>query len=328
MRRVNFLLHNHGPVRQTATSMEPLLNYFWGALDSLGFAVTVSDEKHDPNAVNVYFEYFLDERFLHKLFAFKKHYGLKLGVVAAELIVGEDIPYMRDGILHFTPGGLQPVSGDAAVETSRLRVKNLLTFAPRFDFIWSLLQRTQTLMSRHNPHSYLFPIGYRPPSRPPAAGVRDIDVLFFGTMTPRRVAFLDEIRSSGLNVVCVGRNTEMGYVPAFILDTLIDRAKIVLNLTLTDQAETGDVDPKFVSCVRVASALSRGALVVSEIIPQDNPYAPFMVNCERASLPSCCAEIVGSGRHDALAAQNFGRFREVMSAEIADAAAVEILHRL
>jgi hypothetical protein len=328
MKRVNFLLHNHGPVRQTAPTLEPLLNYFWGALASLGFSVTVSDEKHDPNAVNVYFEYFLDERFLHKLFAFKKHYGLKLGVVATELIIGDDIPYMRDGVLHFSPGDLQKSSGDTAVEASRLRVKNLLTFAPRFDFVWSLLERTQALMSRHNPHSYLFPVGYRPPSRPVAAGAKDIDVLFFGTITPRRAAFLDEIRASGLNVVCAGRNTEMGYVPAFILDTLIDRAKIVLNLTLSEQAETEGVDPKFVSCLRVASALSRGALVVSEIIPEDNPYTPFMVNCERARLPSHCAELVGSGQYAVLATRNFDRFRQEMSAEKVDAAAAEILRRL
>lgn len=328
MNRINFLLHNHGPVRHSGAALEPLVNYFWRALGALGFDVTVADDKLEREAVNVYFEYFLDERLLHKLFAIKRNYGVRVGVVATELIVANDIPYLRDGGLHVDAGSGRQATTDESAQASRLRVANLLTHARSFDFTWSLLDRTNALMQRHNPRSYLFPIGYLPPVRPVAAVPKDIDVLFFGALTPRRAAFVEEIRRARLNVVCVGRNTEIGYVPEFILDSYIDRAKIVLNLTFADQMEGTEESPKFASCGRVPAALSRGALIVSEIIPQDNPYAPFMVSCERAGLPQRCADLVKTGQYADLAARNLRHFKDTMAAEIIDAPAAEVLRTL
>ncbi len=328
MNRVNFLLHNHGPVRHSGAALEPLVNYFWRTLGALGFDVTVTDDKLEREAVNVYFEYFLDERLLHKLFAIKRNYGVRVGVVATELIIANDIPYLRDGSLHVDPGSGRQATLDETAQASRLRVTNLLTHAASFDFTWSLLDRTHALMLRHNPRSYLFPIGYLPPQRPAARVPKDIDVLFFGALTPRRAAFVEEVRAARLNVVCIGRNTEIGYVPEFMLDSYIDRAKIVLNLTFADDMDGTSDSPKFASCGRVPAALSRGALVVSEAIPQDNPYEPFLVSCGRADLPRRCAEIVAGGTHAELAARNFARFKETMAAEIVDAPAVEILRTL
>lgn len=328
MNRVNFLLHNHGPLRHVGPALEPLVNYFWRTLAALGFQVTAADDKLEREAVNVYFEYFLDERLLHKLFAIKRNYGVRVGVVATELIIANDIPYLRDGSLHVDAGSGRQATTDQSAQASRLRVANLLAHAPGFDFTWSLLERTHLLMRQHNPQSYLFPIGYLPPQRPAAAVPKDIDVLFFGALTPRRAAFIEEIRAAKLNVVCVGRNTEIGYVPEFVLDSYIDRAKIALNLTFADQMDATDESPKFVSCMRVSAALSRGALVVSEVIPHDNPYASFMVSCERAEMPRRCAEIVAGGRYAELASRHFARFKETMAAEIIAAPAAEILRGL
>ena len=328
MNRVNILLHNHGPLQHAGAALEPLVNYFWRTLAALGFEVTVTGDKLERDAINVYFEYFLDERLLHKLFAIKRNYGVRVGVVATELIIANDIPYLRDGNLHVDPGSGRSATTDESAQASRLRVANLLAHAHSFDFTWSLLERTHALMARHNPHSYLFPIGYLPPLRPAAAVDKDVDVLFFGALTPRRAAFVDEIRAARLNVACVGRNTDIGYVPEFVLDSYIDRAKIVLNLTFADRMEGTEESPKFVSCGRVPSALSRGALVVSETIVQDNPYAPFMVSGERARLPQICAEIVSGGRHAELAAEHFRRFKETMAAATVDSPAVEILRTL
>jgi len=325
--RVNILLHNHGPLRQAGAALEPLVNYFWRTLASLGFAVTVTADKLEPAAVNLYFEYFLDERLLHKLFAIKRNYGTRIGVVATELIVDNDIPYLREGNLHVDPGtGLAAGQADV-VQASKLRVKNLLAHAASFDFTWSLLDRTHALMRSLNPNSYLFPIGYLPPLRPVAAVPKDIDVLFFGALTPRRAAVIDEIRAAKLNVVCVGRNTEIGYVPEFALDSFIDRAKMVLNLTFADP-RAGGGDQQFASGGRVPSALARGALVVSEAIAQDNYYAPFIVSAAPSDLAARCAALAGGGKHAEVAQGNFARFKEAMRAEVVDAPATEILRRL
>ncbi len=328
MTRVNFLLHNHGPVGRAGPAFEPLIDYFWPTLAAHGFDVTVSDEKFYGDAINVYFEYFLDVRLLYKLFAIKKNYNVKVGVIATELIVADDIPYMREGIVHVDPGEGRQVTGDESVQASRLRVKNLLDHAGSFDFVWSLLERTHALMRKFNPNSHLFPIGYRAPLRPVPTVAKDIDVFFFGTMTPYRAALIEEIRAAKLNVVCVGRNTEIGYVPSFIIDSMIDRSKVVLNLTLSDRTEDGGVDPKFVSCFRVASALSRGALVVSEAIIEDNPYAPYMLNFPRADLTRRCAEIVANQEAATVAHANFERFREKMDAVKIAAPALEALRGL
>lgn len=328
MNRVNILLHNHGPLRHVGPALEPLVNYFWRTLAALGFEVTATDDKLEREAVNVYFEYFLDERLLHKLFAIKRNYGVRVGVIATELIIANDIPYLRDGSLHVDVGAGRAATGDESAQASRLRVANLLAHAASFDFTWSLLDRTNALMLRYNPNSYLFPVGYLSPLRPAATVPKDIDVLFFGALTPRRAAFVEEIRAARLNVTCIGRHTDIGYVPEFVLDSYIDRAKIVLNLTFADRMDGTDESPKFVSCGRVPSALSRGALVVSESIAQDNPYAPFMVSCERSDLAARCAEIVAGGRHAELAAAHFERFKHTMAAEIVDAPAVEVLRTL
>lgn len=323
MKRINFLLHNHGPLVHAGPALEPQVTYFWSTLAALGFDVSASNDQLARDAVNVYFEYFLDERLLFKLNAFRNNYGTRVGIVATELIVDGDIPYMRDGILQVDPAARREATTDESVQASRLRVKNLLTHAPDFDFIWSLLPRTQALMRGLNPNAFLFPVGYLKPTRPVAAVPKDIDVLLFGTFTPHRATVVEALRAAKLNVHCVGRNTPAGFVPQFILDSLIDRAKIVLNLALSDDGD--GADPKFASCFRIAGALSRGALIVSEAIPQDNPYASFMVSCTIAELPQRCADLVTDGRFGELAVQNFAAFKAAMAAEAVAASAVEIL---
>jgi hypothetical protein len=101
---------------------------------------------------------------------------------------------------------------------------------------------------------------------------KDIDVVFFGTSTPHRVAVLKCLVAEGINVVAVGRDFPVGFLPPSMIHSLLDRAKIGLNLPLHAQNDgPPDFDPRFVSCGRVAEMFGRDLCVVSEEIPFDNP---------------------------------------------------------
>ena len=88
------------------------------------------------------------------------------------------------------------------------------------------------------------------------------------------------LAQKGMNVVAVGQGFQGDWIPPAIVESLLDRAKIGLNLTLhgLEDAETLGVDPRFASCQRIIEMLSRQLCVVSEEIPLDNPYSEFMVS--------------------------------------------------
>lgn len=103
------------------------------------------------------------------------------------------------------------------------------------------------------------PIGYTPNlTRIPKANVEDIDVLFMGWMTPRRVAIIEQLRAAGLHVVapapCYGAAR----------DQLVSRAKIILNVH-HDGRELFEV-------VRVSYMLANSKCVVSERSADDEDY--------------------------------------------------------
>lgn len=79
---------------------------------------------------------------------------------------------------------------------------------------------------------------------------RDIDVLFYGSITPRRARILESLSAAGIQV------TALYGVLGAERDRYIDRAKVVLDLK-----QDGDEPP---DCTRSWWALSRGALTLSE----------------------------------------------------------------
>jgi SAM-dependent methyltransferase len=69
------------------------------------------------------------------------------------------------------------------------------------------------------------PIGYTPNlTRIPKAATQDIDVLFHGWFTPRRLKIIADLRAAGLNVVALDQCYGGGR------DNLISRAKVCLNV--------------------------------------------------------------------------------------------------
>ena len=87
------------------------------------------------------------------------------------------------------------------------------------------------------------------------SGVEDIDVLFFGTLTPHRKLVIRSLRSSGLRVVVPNSSNWGSYGRG--LDLLVRRARVVLSLkTFGEDAEW--------KITRLARLLANGKLVVAE----------------------------------------------------------------
>jgi hypothetical protein len=102
------------------------------------------------------------------------------------------------------------------------------------------------------PVSRVVPLGYAAPlTRIRFAAVRDIDVLFFGSLNPRRLTIIRQMRDVGLRVCAVcglyGRQR----------DALISRAKVILNV---HYYEAGILE-----MVRLADLLANRCAVLSEL---------------------------------------------------------------
>jgi hypothetical protein len=99
--------------------------------------------------------------------------------------------------------------------------------------------------------AHVVPIGYTHElTRIAPAGERDIDVLFYGGLNPRRQLIIDAMRASGLEVV-----TATG-VYGEQRDSLIARAKVVLNVHF--------YEAKVLEMVRITYLLANRCTVLSE----------------------------------------------------------------
>jgi hypothetical protein len=111
-------------------------------------------------------------------------------------------------------------------------------------------------------HARRLAIGYAPSlSRVKRAPTKDIDVLFYGSLNPRRSAILESLRAHGVNVVTLFN------VFGAERDAAIARAKIVLNMHFYEAT--------IFESVRVSFLLANRACVLSEGDASDPDIAPF-----------------------------------------------------
>jgi hypothetical protein len=133
------------------------------------------------------------------------------------------------------------------------RRRNLLRVLPHCDFVWPIVPSDYVQYVPQDRLAFL-DFGYvetlRRDGLPPRE--RDIDVLLYGSLNDRRRCVLDELMSRGLRVAAT-----RGLLPDYIRDSLIGRAKVVLDVKRAD-------DVKFTSPSRICTALQMGATVVAE----------------------------------------------------------------
>jgi predicted SAM-dependent methyltransferase len=155
------------------------------------------------------------------------------------------------------------------------------------------------------------PLGYLPELSRIAPVVEDIDVLFYGSLNPRRQLVLDELQRRGLKVTtltgCYGEAR----------DQYIARSKVVLNLHFYES--------KVFEIVRVSYLLSNFKAVVAEC-GTGTSIEPDLLQALRAvpyeGLVDACVELVqNEAARRALAQQGF----EVFSARAAEAVLAQVI---
>lgn len=125
--------------------------------------------------------------------------------------------------------------------------------------IWDFSKRNLKSWTDEGISAIHVPVGYTPNlSRIPRAKVQDIDVLFYGWMTPRRVQIVQKLKDSGLKVYA-SDNLYGGS-----RDNLISRAKVVLNVH-HDGRDMFEI-------VRVSYLLANFKSVVTESSSDDDDY--------------------------------------------------------
>ena len=118
------------------------------------------------------------------------------------------------------------------------------------------------------------PIGYSSRlERISHAEVRDIDVLFYGAIRPRRQRVLESLNARG------ARMRVMFNAYGAVRDQTIARSKIVLNL---HQFEASQLEQ-----IRIAYLLNNQCFVISET-SDCNPYGNGVIFCEYERIADCC----------------------------------------
>lgn len=138
---------------------------------------------------------------------------------------------------------------------------------------------------------------------------QDIDVLFYGSLSPRRQAVIAELEARGLRVVHNGIETWT----AEHRDSLLPRAKVVLNMHYFENSRN-------VEAVRLVHALSHQKAIVCELY-EDSDIDPALRNTVQGSsyqtLAQTCTELVHDAvRRQALIASSQAVFQSISQAEI------------
>ena len=129
--------------------------------------------------------------------------------------------------------------------------------------VWDYQARNVGFLNAHGIDAMHVPYRYTPELERVRPAEKDVDVLFFGSISPRRAEILGKIKGLVIAHGCYGRD----------LDALVARAKIVVNVHYTDR-------PHPLEVVRLNYLMANGCFVISERGWDDSEnalYAPGII---------------------------------------------------
>lgn len=207
------------------------------------------------------------------------------------------IPHPEDLIVY----NLEQLAGNAAWV-----VPDYLDTLKRFR-VWDYSARNVAALAESGVRAALCGIGYMPSlTRIAPAPSKDIDVLFIGSMNPRRAEVLEHLMAQGAAVQVAfnlyGDNR----------DALIARAKIVLNVHF--------YPAKLFEIVRVSYLLANRVCVVSETGQDNELEAPFLGGVAFAGyggLAPACLKLLGDpAARERIAERGFEQMRALSQVEM------------
>jgi hypothetical protein len=237
--------------------VEDLIISWLIAFGRLGYKATFELNKLDPSAINI-------------------------NIGATEISLDE-FNSVKDRLIHYNVEQIIPENwlGTAVDHIRRLQI----------GYVWDYCKQNIEKLKKYNIHNaYHVPVGYvGNTSNIPFCADPDIDVLFYGFETPRRVEVLNKLRVKRLNVV-----TSNILFPwdepwsAETRDSLISRSKVILN---THAYTTNNI----FEIIRVSHILSNKKVVVSEIHEDtyiEEPLLKGIVHGSIEQLPDLCEFVV------------------------------------
>jgi len=223
-----------------------------------------------------------------------------LDITGTAIVLGphllEQVVYPRDLILY----NLEQVYQNPLLMTPAYGA--LLKRFP----VWDFSARNIAALAAHGVTARLCGVGYMPGlSRIPAAA-KDIDVLFIGSMNPRRGEILYQLQAQGAAIEvafnCYGEAR----------DALIARARIVLNLHF--------YPAKLFEIVRVSYLLANRVCVVSETGLDGELEAPFLGGVAFAGydglILACLRLLADEAARDRIAQKGFEQMRALSQVEM------------
>jgi hypothetical protein len=230
-------------------------------------------------------------------------------LLAAEAAAGIAASGMRYVVLQTEWLSAGP---DGAVQSSFQGAnfeRNCRLFFEGAEQVWESYDHNRALLERWNIkpgrlrrlasygfHEELFDVRHRPWAD------KDVDVLFFGSVTPRRARVIEEL-SRTLKVVAVLD------APAAFRNDLIARARINLNLHATDEYQ-------HLSLARVSVLLNNRCVVVSEQADTHPELQALMRTTEYGRLAGTCRALLATADLDAIAEDAFAGYRRIPMAEV------------
>jgi hypothetical protein len=303
----NIFTSNFGSLT-AVQSQAPLIDYLRKTLSACGHDVIVEYNRIHTDAINLLFENFINESLNREISNMRREKGIRFGIIATELM-------QEEGFIH--AGSVTYAGATDQESMTSLRLDGFAEVVKSVDFVWSFLSRTADYLSNSVAISEWLPIGHIEDM--PAElrrSPKNIDICFFGKVTPHRKSVINSLVDSGLQVVAVGTGfPPLEFLPWPLLVSLLDQSKIALSITLhaADEAPAG-IDPRTASCLRVIECLRRDIILVSEDIPLDNPYEDFMESAPIVELPVLCKRLLEDGSWEKLGQQKGKKFRKVMDA--------------
>jgi len=200
--------------------------------------------------------------------------GRRAIVLGTNLLVHHPVPLPADAILY----NLEQVDpGSPWFDDAQLAL--LRRFA-----VWDYSARNAARLAALGLDApVVVPIGWMPELTRIAPATEDVDVLFYGSMNPRRTALVRRLRAEGLRV-----ETAFGVYGA-ARDALIARAKVVLNVHF--------YPAKVFEVVRVSYLLANRKAVVSERgadPEEETPFADAVVFAAYEELAASCVALVAA----------------------------------
>ncbi len=271
----HFLLTNHYPYG--VYKIEDHVKLIGGGLSALGHKVTYGfDEDVAPwPGVNLLVEFFNRSSVVDQVIALKASRTRYI----FGLICHEDL---QDAVMD-----------DPDFPDRRRGLEGIL---PHMDFVWTVVPSDYAGLAGGERVRYL-EYGYVPSLRRPNVLTRDIDVLFYGFVGPRRGPVFNALVQRGLRV-----SMTTGILPGYFKNDLLDRARVVADVRRSDHA-------RFLAPSRLATVLHGGVALVVERFDAgpssvfypytaNAPMAEFVDLCERVARADQCLALGAAAREE------------------------------